>query len=213
MWSGVVGILSRRSGSGHNVLQEVRDWLGGRPGGTGVIGSGGETLPQVREWSETHPQVRECSGDPPAGPGVVSRLSRRSGSSREALPKVRVWSGAVGRPSRQSKVVGRPSQRYGFGREWSGHPPGSQGVVGRPYRRYGSGREAIPEVRELLGALPKVRDCSGGPPEVTGVVASGWETHSEVWVWSGGPPRGSGVVGRPSQWSGSGPEAFPVVRE
>ena len=49
-----------------------------------------EALPKVREWS----------GGPPKGPGVVGRSSRWSGCGREALsegpdalPKVREWLG------------------------------------------------------------------------------------------------------------------------
>ena len=61
---------------------------------------GRQALPEVREWS----------GDPFVGPGVVGRPSRRSGSGWEALLEFRVWSG-------------------GF--------PGSLGVDGSPSRRFG----------------------------------------------------------------------------
>ena len=61
-----------------------------------MSGSGGEALPDVREWS--------------AGPygcsGVVGRLSGKFGSGRESLPEVRKWSGGL---SRCPGVVGRHS--------------------------------------------------------------------------------------------------------
>ena len=44
-----------------------------------MLGSGREALPQVREWS----------GDDPAGPGVVGRPACRSVTGREAFPHVR----------------------------------------------------------------------------------------------------------------------------
>ena len=49
-------------------------------------GSGREAFLEVREWS----------GGPPEGLGVVGsgpEASRRSGSGRETLPEVRDWSG------------------------------------------------------------------------------------------------------------------------
>ena len=39
------------------------------------------------------------------------------------------------------------------------------------------------------------------------------EAHPKVQVWSGGPPGGPGVVRSPYRRSGSGQEAFLVVRE
>ena len=39
------------------------------------------------------PKVREWSGGPPEGLGVVGITSKRSGSGRESLPEVREWSG------------------------------------------------------------------------------------------------------------------------
>ena len=59
-----------------------------------MSGSSREALPDVREWS----------GGPPGGPGVVVRPFRRSGSGREALLNDREW-------------VGMPSQMSGSGRE------------------------------------------------------------------------------------------------
>ena len=70
-------------------------------------GSGPEALPDVREWS----------GVPSVGPGVVGRLLRTSRSGREALPEFR---------------------------EWLGGPPGGPRLVGMPSRKSGSGREALP---------------------------------------------------------------------
>ena len=55
--------------------------------------------------------------------------SRLSGSGREALPDVSVWS------------RGPPNVK-----EWSEGLPGCPGVVGRPSRMSGSGREAISDV-------------------------------------------------------------------
>ena len=46
-------------------------------------------------------EVREWSGVPPEGPGVVVRPSRTFGSGHESLPEVRVWSELVRRPSRK----------------------------------------------------------------------------------------------------------------
>ena len=57
-------------------------------------------------------------------PGMVVKLSRMSGSGREAFPDVR---------------------------EWSGGPAGCLGVVGRPCRMSGSDREAIPDIRDWSG--------------------------------------------------------------
>ena len=85
-----------------------------------------------------------------------------SGSSREAVPKVREWSGVppgclgvVGRASRMSesgqeslRMSGSGREALGDLRERSGGPPGCLGVVRRPSRMYGSGREAFPDVRE-----------------------------------------------------------------
>ena len=70
--------------------------------------------------------------------------SRRSGSGRDAHPKVREWSrdppggpGVVERPNRSS-WIGREALLEIW--EWSGGPPGGLGVVERPSRRFGSGR-------------------------------------------------------------------------
>ena len=48
-----------------------------------MSGSGGEALPDIREWS----------GNPDGCPGVVGRPTCVFGSGREALPDVREWSG------------------------------------------------------------------------------------------------------------------------
>ena len=89
-----------------------------------------------------------------------------------------------------------------------------------------NGQVAISKGRDTL---PEVRERSGCPPVVSGVVrwpsqriktpvrnfGSGWEALPEVREWSGGPLKGSrrpsgilGVVGRTSQRSGSGQEAI-----
>ena len=59
------------------------------------------------------PVVREWSGGPRIGTGVVGRPFRRFESVREALLVVWEWSGhPLGGPS----VFGRPSQKSGNGR-------------------------------------------------------------------------------------------------
>ena len=85
----------------------VQEFSGVYPEGLGVVGSGRDTLPEIREWS----------GGPPVGPGVVERLFRRLGIGWETLPYVR---------------------------EWSGGPPVGPGVVGRTSRRSRSSREFLP---------------------------------------------------------------------
>ena len=68
----VVGRPSRRSGSGGEAPQESeRDW---------------KTLSEVRKWSESVPEDKKQSGDPPGGPEVVGRPARWSGSGRETFP-------------------------------------------------------------------------------------------------------------------------------
>ena len=116
-------------------------------------GSGRVAIPEVREWS----------GHPNGGLGVV-------GSGRETLTEVREWTGVVGRPPESLGVVRWHSRRFGIGwetlpevREWSR-------VVMRPSRRFGSGRKAPggPRVVEMLSLR------SG----------SGRETILVVRVWS-----------------------------
>ena len=53
----MVGGHTRKSGSGREALSKVREWLGGPPGGPGVVEkpsrrsvSSWEALPEVREW-------------------------------------------------------------------------------------------------------------------------------------------------------------------
>ena len=70
--------------------------------------------------------VWEWSGDPLDGVGVVGRHSWKSGSGREALPKVR-----VAHPEVREWMGGPP--------KGLGDPPGYPGVVGRLSRRCGSG--------------------------------------------------------------------------
>ena len=48
-------------------------------------------------------------------------------------------------------------------REWSGGPSGCLGVVGRPSWKFGSGREALSNVREWLGDPPICLGVFGRP--------------------------------------------------
>ena len=89
---------------------EVREGLGGPPGGPGVVGR--PTLRSGRGW-EANPVVREGSGGPPGGPEGV----------QAAHPEVLDWSG--GQP-RSSGRVGRPTRKFGKGLEahpevWEAH--------------------------------------------------------------------------------------------
>ena len=84
-------------------------------------------------------------------------------------------------------------------------------MVGRPSRRFGSGRETLPEDQMWSGALPEVRTWSGdlpGGPELVGRPSSrsrtARETFSEVRNWSGDYLEGPKLLRRPSQKSGSG---------
>lgn len=95
-------------------------------------------------------------GLPGGSEGVkkVGRLSRRSGSGREGLPKVQeaileIWK-KLGGPAKGPGVVRRGSQRSG-----------------RTFWRSGSGREGLPKVQE---AIPKIRKKLKGSAEGPGVV-------------------------------------------
>ena len=69
-----------------------------------MSGTGQETLPEVWKWS----------GDPPGGPEVVERPSRRYASGWEAL--LEVWKFSVDRPGGPEQVE-RPSGRSRSGIE------------------------------------------------------------------------------------------------
>ena len=155
------------------------------------------------------------------GPELCRQTLRRSRKGLETLPEV--WN-------------------------WSGDPPGSSKVVGRPSRRFGSGRERLLEIQKWLETLPEVRKSSeaildvriwsGDPPGVPELIvtpsrrsgsgrrpyrrfASGWETFLEVQRWSEtlaevrrwliDPPRDPEVVGRPFWRCGTGRKTFPQV--
>ena len=81
---------SRKSRFGREANPEVQNWSGDPPGGPEVVGdppgTGRETLPEVRKWSETHPVVLKWSRDPPGDPEVVGRPSWRFGTGRETHP-------------------------------------------------------------------------------------------------------------------------------
>ena len=55
----------------------------------GVVGKPSRRSGVVRSGQDTLPEVRERSRGPPGGPGVVGSLSRSSRSGREALSEVR----------------------------------------------------------------------------------------------------------------------------
>ena len=139
-----------------------------------------------------------------------------------------------------SWISGRGQETLPDDREWSGGPPdvrellgdssGCPGVVGRlsrmslrggsPSRMSGSCRETLLDACEGWGALPDVRQLSGGPPGCPGVVGSpsqmsgsGRESLPDVWEWSGGSPGCPGVVVRLSWISRSGRKALPDVWE
>ena len=79
-----------------------------------------------------------------------------------------------------------------------------------------SGREALPNVLEWSGGLPRCLEIVGRPYWMSG---SCRESFPHFWQWSGGPTECAGVFGRPSRMSGSpfriscsGQLAFPDVR-
>ena len=123
------------------------------------------------------------------------------------------------------RVVGRPSQMSGSGREalpnvreWLGNPPGCPGslhgclgVVGSPSQKLGGPLECLGLVRRLsqmsesgLEALPDVQELSKALPDVW----DGREAIPNVRKWLGVPPGCPGVVRRPSRMSGSGRKAI-----
>ena len=51
------------------------------------------TLPEFWDGLEILGEVRDWSGDPPGGPGLVGGPSRRFGTGRETLQEVRDRSG------------------------------------------------------------------------------------------------------------------------
>ena len=65
------------SGSGLEVLPEVRKWSGGTFGGPAEVESPSRRSRSVREALS---EVQEWSGVPPEGPKVVGSLSLRFGS-------------------------------------------------------------------------------------------------------------------------------------
>ena len=112
---------SRRSGTAQDTLPEVRHWSGHPPGcpeavrdargspklvGTppGGLKLVGRPTRSSRTGRETHPTVRNWSGDPPGGSDLVGIPSR----------KCREWSAG---PLGVLGVVGCPSQSIGSGRK------------------------------------------------------------------------------------------------
>ena len=104
---GVVWKPSRSVENGREALPEGREWSGGPLGWSGLV---------VRPYRKD----REWSGGPSGVLRVVARLSRRAGTSRDALP---------------------------VSQEWSGVLPKEPVLVGRPYRKGQGGRETLPECR------------------------------------------------------------------
>ena len=95
------------SESSREAHREVREWsrIVGRS--SRKFGSGRESLLDVREWlGSTH----GC-------PGEVKRPTRMSGRGQEAHPNVREWSKAFPDVREWSGIVGRPSRKFGSGRE------------------------------------------------------------------------------------------------
>ena len=80
----MVGMPSRRSGSGRKALSEVREWSLDPHGGLRVVG---RPFRKFQEWSGGPPVGQGIVWGTPTGSGVVGMPSRRSGSGREALPK------------------------------------------------------------------------------------------------------------------------------
>ena len=122
------------SGTGLEVLPEVRDGSVGPPRGSGRIGRPSRKfeLPYWRSGTcrKAHPDIRnglrgpprgpDGSGGPPRVPGQGGRPSGKSGSGREALKEV--WELSQGTSSGLGWVG-----RNGTGwedQEWSGSPPG-----------------------------------------------------------------------------------------
>ena len=89
---------SRMSGNGRETipdilelsesLPEVREWSGGHPGRSGVVGMPSHMSGNGRE---TLLDVREGSAVPLKCLGVVNSPSRTSGSGQEAFPDVWEW--------------------------------------------------------------------------------------------------------------------------
>ena len=100
-------------------------------------GTGLETLPKVRKWS----------GDPTGSVELVGRPFCRSGTGRETLPE-------TGSGRRPSWMCETGLETLLVVRNWTRDPPGSPELVGRPSRRFGSGRESLTEVRILSGDTP-----------------------------------------------------------
>ena len=140
-------------------ISKVREWLGGLPGGPGVVGSpsrrawtGWESPKEGREEQEALQKRREGSGvspgemegwEGPAGElGGVVRFSRMDGRGREAL--LEGWEGSGGYPGGTGKV-GRPSRMDRRGRESSGGPSRGPRGVRRPFQMAGRGREDLQE--------------------------------------------------------------------
>ena len=137
-----------------------------------MSGSGREALSEVREWS----------GGPLGGPGVVGRLSRMLG--------------VVGRPYRMSEsgreALSDVQEALPDFQGWLKCPPGCLRVFDRPSRTSGSCREALPDVREWSEDLPDVLEALPGVREAL----------PDIQEWFGGSPGCPKVFGRSSQMSG-----------
>ena len=87
-------------------------------------------------------------------------------------------------------------------------PPEGSSLLGRPSRRFGTGRETFPEVWEWSGDPSEVWNWSGDPPKVQNW--SGDPPGGSELV--GRPPGVTELVWRPSRRAGTGRETLPEVR-
>ena len=118
--------------------------------------------------------------------------------------------------------VGKPTWRFGRGREGSESQPRGPGGVRSFTRRFGRGRG---QPRSLGGvgshtrrfgrgweAHPKVREESEGPSGGPGEVGKGRECHPKVQEGFRGLPEGPAWVRSPTWMVGRGLQAQPNLR-
>ena len=119
----------------------------------------------LEEWdgSGTLQKVRNGSRDIPGGPEQVEGISRKSGTARDVLQKVRDGSGG---PQKVWDGSGT------FPKVWDGSrdPPGGPRWVGGPSQRSGTDREVLRKVWNGLGYSPGRSERVGGPSRRSGTV-------------------------------------------